>query len=423
MAESSLRWVGMAGVALLAGVVGLGAGALLMRSGGGEASPSDAGAAGGDAAAAAAAPAEAPRVPPATVRVGKATQETLQARFEVIGRLQEVQRATVAAEVRGKIIEVPVEEGTRVEAGKTVLAKIDPIWMQAELEAAEARVASAEATLEQSQRDLDYLTTLAQANSAKPKEVDDARAQVNADKASLDAAIAERHAAASSVERLTVLAPFDGVVIDKRAEVGQWVEPGDPVHELVSVERIDAVVDVPERVVNQVRVGTEVEVEVEPLQRVVTGHVIAVIPSGMSAARTFPVKVRLSDEDGLLKPGMSVIARLPMGEAGEKLTVPRDAVLFSGAKATVWAAVPMAAAGAPAAEAAAGSAGGPSLQAMPMEVQVLFGEGDRVAVNPLPGQMGMMLAPEMSVVIEGAERLFPTQPLMVIELAQVSPTE
>src|SRR5690606_28274597 len=120
-------------------------------------------------------------------------------------RLEEVRRATIAAEVEGKIIAAPVEEGDRVEAGRTMLVRVDPVWAQAALQMAEAQVASAEAELDQSRRDLAYLEQLQSAGSAKPKEVDDARAAVLSDEAQLSSARAAREEAATRVSRLDVV--------------------------------------------------------------------------------------------------------------------------------------------------------------------------------------------------------------------------
>lgn len=341
--------------------------------------------------------------PPALVRVAEVTQEPLREQFDVIGRLQQVRRTTVAAEVSGKIVEAQVEAGDQVVGGETVLARIDDVWANLELEAAEARVAAAEATLAQSRSDLTYLEQLAQANSARPREVEDARSQVKADEAALNAAVAERETARHRVERLVVTAPFDGAVVEKLAEVGQWVNPGMPIAQIISTGEIEAVVNVPESLVSLVRVGEPVEVLVEPLGQLVTGNVIAVVPSGGNSARTFPVKVRLNDADGLLKTGMSVVAHLPVGEESPRLTVPRDAVLFSDGGATVWAAVP-------------GDSESPMPSAVPFRVEVLFGQGDRLVIQPLSslGQE-LTLSPQMPVVIEGAERLIATQPLQIVE--------
>ncbi len=348
--------------------------------------------------------------PPALVRFGQVEQQTLQDQWPVIGRLREVRRATVATEVFGRIIAMPVDEGTRVEGGKTIIAKVDPVWTDTAVESAQAALAQAGATVlqveaqaDQSARDLAMLEELAAAQSAKPREVDDARSKAASDKAGVQAARAGVEAAATALQRAkveqtrqNVVAPFDGVVIKKLVEVGQWANQGTPVAEVISAGTIDAEIDVPEQLVNNLSVGDDVEVVVEPVKQEFTGKIRAIIPAGGNAARTFPVRVTLDDQGGKLKPGMSVVARVPTGQRKEVLTVPRDAVMRGqGGLAMVWV-----------------SAGG---MALPVGVDVLFGSGDIYAVKVSAANAGPPLAPGMQVVIEGAERLFPTRPLMTSE--------
>lgn len=338
-------------------------------------------------------------MPPAKVRLGVARLDNVQNRFEVIGRLVEVHRTTVAAEVDGKIVAVPAEEGDAVEAGKTVLARIDDVWAKLDLAAAEADVQAAKATLDQSQRDLSYLDALLASGSAKPKEVEDMRARVQSRQAELDAAIATRDRARQRVDRLSVLAPIDGVVIRKLTEVGQWVTQGDAVAEVISRGQIDAVVDVPESLINHVAMGDEVRVLIDALGQHVMGKVVAITPFGSNSARTFPVQVRLDDQQGKLKAGMSVTALLPMAEQSEQLTVPRDAVLSSSNGSVIW---------------VAADGAGPMPVATQVPVEQLFGEGERYVVRPLPGPSESALHDGSKVVIEGAERLMPSQSLLIV---------
>jgi len=332
--------------------------------------------------------------PPATVRLGMAERRTVQSRFQVVGRLQEIRRATVAAEVSGKIVQVPVEEGDAVIGGKTVLARIEDTWAKLELAAAEAEVASAEATLDQSELDLRYLERLLESESAKPREGEDQRATVASNRADLKAAVARRNRAEERTNRLAVVAPFDGWVVDKLTEVGQWAEAGSAVAEVISRGEIEAVVNVPERLINRIEVGDSLELNVDAIDIRTQGQVASVTPSGRNTARTFPVKVRLPDHEGKLKPGMSVTASLPTSKREDRLTVPRDAVFFQPTGAVVWIAQP----------------GERMPTAAPVQVRVLFPAGDRYAIEPAGGGD---LQPEMRVVTEGAELLMPGQPLNV----------
>ena len=345
--------------------------------------------------------------PPAMVRFDKVQRQQLQQRFELIGRLQEVQKTIVAAEVAGKIVDVPVDEGSDVTGGASELARIDDVWAKLDLAVEQADVEAALANLDQAQRDLKQLEQLLRAQSAKPKEVEDARSEVKTYAAELERAIARRDRALQKVERLKVVAPFDGIVTRKLVENGQWVQQGSGVVEMISRGRIDAAIDVPERYINQVTMDKTVEVVVEPLQMILTGRIVAINPFGRNAARTFPVKVRLDDQNGLLKPGMSVLARVPMDKQQSQLTVPRDAVLYSTNGSVVWVAVPQ----------------GAGLIGLPMPVKVLFGENDRYAVLPLPSAQGIQIQDGMDVVIEGAERLFPTQPLVTPDMHMPAPTD
>ena len=361
--------------------------------------------------------------PPATVIVAEAEAATLRQRLAVPGRLQEVRRATVASQVTGSVVEVPVNEGDRVVANETVLARVDPVWTQLELAQAEADLQEEQANLEQAQRELARVTRLREQSAATQEEVDDRKTAVDAAQARVDALQATRDRARESVARLAVVAPFDGYVTHKTVEVGQWVTPGAAVVDLISSGEIDAVVDVPEAAVNRMTVGNEVEVYVDALGRSVTGRVASITPAGPSAARTYPVKVRLGDMGGQLKAGMSVTARLPLGAEAEQLTVPRDAVrLIAGGDGTgtVWAGVkPEAGAGGP--PGAVRDRDGPTLEAAAMRVRVLFGDGSRLAVEPLPSFGGKRLEPGMRVVVQGAEGLFPGRPLILSTQTAAAP--
>ena len=343
--------------------------------------------------------------PPAAVRIAAVEMATLSDRWEGYGELVEVRRSQVAAEVEGRVMSMEVEEGAAVVGGQTALVEIDKVWSSLNVQAAQATlsqtqadVAEATALLDQATRDRQQLADLLARGTAKQKEFDDAQAREKAEAARLEAARAQVAAAQAQLSRsqeqlarVRVVAPFDGVVVKKHVEVGQWVSPGTTVVDLISRGPIDAVIDVPERVVYRLKVGDPITVHIDSLNEDITGPIRAVVPEG-SAARTFPVKVRLEDRNGQLKPKMSVRALLPIGSESQYLVVPTDAIMRGELGAMVWLNL--------------------NGMAMPVRVDVLFNDGGRVAVKQV-GE-GPPLSPGMSVVIEGAERLFPTRPLIII---------
>ena len=338
--------------------------------------------------------------PPALVRVAEATSQELQRRWDVTGRLEEIRRVNVSAEQEGRLVALNAEEGRTVEGGKTVLAKVEDTWAtialrqtEARLSEARARVVEAEAQLEQAQRDRTNLEALGKAGSAKPREVDDARTQVAireallaSAKATVRAFDAELETRKVAIDKLTIVAPFDGVITRKYAEVGQYVTPGSNIAQIVSRGQVDAVVSVPEKIINEVSIDRPVDVLIDATKAVVTGKVVAIVPDSVTSARTFPVKIRVDDEDGRFKPGMSVTARVPTGELQAMLTVPRDAVLVGRGGGTVWVVA--------------------DRKAFPVPVSVDFGVEDRYVVRVKPGYTGPPLRSGSQVVIEGAERLY-----------------
>jgi membrane fusion protein, multidrug efflux system len=377
--------------------------------------------------------------PVSAVRVGEADERELVARWDVIGRLKEVRSTTVGVGQQGRVIEMAVEEGDRVVGGKSVLAKIDQTFAKiellsavAQLEQAKAAIAKArsqiveskaasqeaKADLEKAHRDVDRYKLLLAQRSAERREYDDALSFRDAKSARFDVtkatvvtreaelltaekavlvAEAEKLRVEETLKRFSVKVPGVGewIVVRKIMEVGQWVQKGAPVVDLVSVGMIDAIVDVPERFVNSIQVGDKVSITVGALKMETTGKVVALIPVAADAARTFPVKIRLDDAGGKLKSGMSVKASIPTGRQQKVLTVPRDGVLFSARGSVVWIAV--------------------SGKAMPVAVDVLFSDGDRYVVKQAIASQKPGLGVGATVVIEGGERLmFPGQPVRIL---------
>ncbi len=345
--------------------------------------------------------------PPALVRVAPVTMQTLQKRWDLIGQLKEVNRVIVSTEQPGRLVAVKIDVGQPVVGGQTVLVRVEDTYAKLELAEAKAATVEAEATVKEAeallanaQRERKYQQDLRGSGAGQRKELDDAItteaaavARLEAAKAHVLVTQARVDRANTSLKNLTVVAPFDGVVVRKLAERGQWSQQGTPVTEIISRGTIDAVIDVPERLIGFVQAGQEIELIVEPLKIETTGKVVAIIPQGSQAARTFPVKIRTEDQNGRLMPGMSVLAKLPTNQKAPALTVPRDAVLRSANGIHIWT--------------------NNNGKAMRYEVDILFGAGDRYAVRARPAA-GPPLKAGDSVIIEGAERLrFPGQSLIV----------
>ncbi len=339
--------------------------------------------------------------PPAPVAVDAIRMESVTRMHRITGEIAPRRRATVATEEAGLVLVVPFDAGERIAAGD-ILAELDADILQLTLREQEAELAQAKAIVEErrtlaewAQRDLESLEDLLRQGAAKTKEVEDKRSEMLAARASQRQA--EEAAALAGVRmelikrRLrnkTIRAPFDGVVIVKSAEVGQWVPIGGSICEIIEIDAVDAVLDVPEWLVGQLQVGMSLEILPAAFDETVQGSIRTIVPQSEGRARTYPVKVGIENPQHRLMPGMALKGWVPSREFDEAITVHRDAVLTSPTGPYVYAVRDGA--------------------AMPVNIEIRSSAGVKRFVISGP------LSPGDRVVIEGNEKLYPTARVNIV---------
>ncbi len=236
------------------------------------------------------------------------------------GRIAARETVPLSFEVGGRLIEFPVLEGSRVEAGG-VVARLDPDPF--------ARAAErAELALEQAERDSERARRLAASNVASEVRAEDARtARDLADVGLRDA----REALADSV----LTAPFDGIVAQRIAETFSNVEPGRPILRLHDMSEVRVEIEIPERVL--LRAGDPHAIAFtgeRPDGARVRLRLVEFEAQTGRVGQSFRVALALPDEAaGGLIPGatMTVVAELPATPA--TATVPMGAILAGSGEA------------------------------------------------------------------------------------------
>lgn len=344
--------------------------------------------------------------PPTMVRTRPAVLESVQDQLPVTGEVRAVARATVACDAEGRVLEVLVTEGDHVAAGDPI-ARVDDTRprlqrdrLLASRAAAEATVQVRAAELARARLDLERLERLAADRAGRPRELDDARTDVAIGMAreaeargamaviAADLAIAE-----DALEKAVVRAPFDGTVVERRTDVGRWMERGGDVVELVGDRAFEIWLEVPQRFKGALGdEGVTIGARVDAVGMVWSDQRPVVVPIVDPASRSFRVKLTVQDDAGLLADGMSALGSVPAGRSAEHLLIPRDALLQNAAGYYVFSAM--------------GGDDGTPATAVPVPVRVLFGLGNRVAVD------ASGLFPGAPVIVEGNERLFPMMPVI-----------
>jgi RND family efflux transporter MFP subunit len=346
--------------------------------------------------------------PPATdVTVDPVRLEPVREHRRVTGEFRALRRSKVGAEEPGLVIEFPVREGRLVSAGD-VLARLDDRRLSLELDALKADERAVESLIEERtankdwrEREAELYRQSRERGAANMKEVLDAESEASMARARVTWAERQREVLRARAELLqerlndmTITAPFDGVVVDRHVELGEWVSEGGPIVTVVSSGNIEAWLDVPQRFYGAVT-GQQVSIalRVEATDQTISVTERRVIPVVDPKARSFTVVAALENADGKLTPGMSVTAYLPTGQLTEELTVSKDAVLRNEAGAYVYVA-------------RGGGEGGAPASAVPVTVRVQFPVGDRMVIASRDIKAGDL------VVVEGNERLFPMMPVI-----------
>jgi RND family efflux transporter MFP subunit len=193
--------------------------------------------------------------------------------------------------------------------------------------------------------------------------------------------------------------------VEENTEVGQWVTRGQAVAKVVELGQVDVQSLVLEDYQPLLALGMEAVVRLDALpNRQFTGRIALVVPQADLRSRSFPVKVRLDNQDTpggpLLKPGMLARVALAVGDRVPALLVPKDALVLGGEKPYVVAA-----------EGAAGAGQAGKARLVPVDAGAST-EG-LIQIKPL----GELKAGDF-VIVEGNERVRPGQEVLIAKVVE-----
>ena len=288
--------------------------------------------------------------------------------------------SAVASQLAGKVVSIPVREGDHVKKGD-LLAQLESSVQEAAVAEAEtnvdrarqalkeaqatlaaslpsvagagADITRAQATLEQTRLDLNRTDQLAASKSIAPAERDAARARMLEAEATVDSLVAAKAStqgrvavayagvsnaqaalrsseaalqlARAQLAQTRISAPFDGLVVSRNLEEGEWAAPGSAVATIEDTTRPWVRLDVEETQFAELKMGAPAEIDVVALPgRVLQGHIAQIgaegdfaldrdVKRGRSDIRTFLVRVTFDEVPDTLRTGMTAAVRLTGG--------------------------------------------------------------------------------------------------------------
>jgi RND family efflux transporter MFP subunit len=211
--------------------------------------------------------------------------------------------AVVAARIVGRIAELPLDEGDRVERGGLLVQLDDAEW-QAELQGTVASLKLAEIEVQRKRKHQARIQDLRRQRSVSEDALDNAVFDLAAAKASLRIAEANVARVGATLAETRILAPFDAVVTDKSAELGEVTSPGSPLLTLQDQRHLLLRARVKEKDIPYLAVGQSIAVTIDALDDVkLEGTVSRIIPAGDTRTHTFEVEIDLPEQPGMF-PGM-----------------------------------------------------------------------------------------------------------------------
>lgn len=261
--------------------------------------------------------------------VQTATVERLEApAFEwTSGTVLSARRTTVASRILASIEEVRVAAGDDVAAGD-VLVTLDARDPIARVAQASETVKAAEAQRDLAKSELDRANDLLKRGVGTRQRYDQALSNLQVAKAEVDRLRQSLGEAETALSYTKIRAPVAGRVIDRLAEPGDTVGPGQSLLRLYDPGALRIEAPVRESLAVRLKVGDRLRVEVPALGEVMNGPIDEIVPFAESGARTLLVKVRLPGNTKLFS-GLYARVAIPAGKR-LRLVVPAGAVTRIG---------------------------------------------------------------------------------------------
>ncbi|HEX6959388.1 MAG TPA: efflux RND transporter periplasmic adaptor subunit [Ferrovibrio sp.] len=252
---------------------------------------------------------------PIPVDIQTVSRGKVQQQIEAVGSLRSEESVILRPEIAGRIAEILFDEGRAVKRGEP-LVRLDAAIARAQVSQARASIVLSRANFERARE-------LFQRGAGTQRALDEATAKLSSDEASL--ALAQ-----AVLDKSTIAAPFDGVAGLRQVSVGDYVNPGQAMVNIESLDRLKVDFRVPEIYARLLAPDQAIRVRLDALPgREFEGRVYAIDPAFDANGRAAILRARLPNPDRQLRPGMFARVTLIVDER-DALLVPETALLPSG---------------------------------------------------------------------------------------------
>ncbi|MBS3804191.1 MAG: efflux RND transporter periplasmic adaptor subunit [Oleiphilaceae bacterium] len=252
------------------------------------------------------------------------SRETLTETIRLDGMIEAVQESTVSAQTSGTVLRLPYDVDDSVTAGDLIV-KLEDSEQRARLDQAQGNLQEAKANYRNAQQQFDRIEEVYDEGYVSRQEFDQAQNNLAAAEARLERSQAALEEARKQLDYTTVVAPYSGILTERHVEVGESVNPGQPLLSGLSLEELRVVVELPQKYADAVRAERTTRVTLADGRVLKTGE-MTFYPYADAQTHTFRLRLALEEPEATLYPGMLVKVEAPASQR-QALWIPDSSLI------------------------------------------------------------------------------------------------
>ena len=324
--------------------------------------------------------------PPARVVVSNIVFQDLAANRSFIGTLYYERISHISSEVPGLVTKITVRTGERINQS-TAMVHLDTEILEKEISIRKNQIEQATLRINHTRKNYQRMDMLFQKGGTSENNFDDARF-------AYQEALLKKQSAQTILEKLliqkrksVIKAPFDGIILEKNVDTGDWVQQGKPLISIGSVKDLFIRVPVAETLLKFISIGHKVPVTINAYGSELTGTIENLSPIADEKTKNVFLKIRIPLLTGVAQ-NMSATVLIPTGIRQKLAMIPRDALIKFQGKDVVYTIR--------------------ENKAVQLPVHIVTYQGDRIGADD------EHFAADMPVVVDGNERLHPGQSVTIV---------
>ncbi|HEV8691609.1 MAG TPA: efflux RND transporter periplasmic adaptor subunit [Ideonella sp.] len=254
---------------------------------------------------------------------------------EFSGPLVAPNTAIVRAKAAGTLLNLTVQEGSRVTAGQK-LGSVDLADLNARLNERQAQVEAARAMMVQAERTHASNQRLAEQQFISPNALETSKAALDSARANFTAAQAQAETVRINLREAGLLAPISGIVAKRHVVPGEKVSNEQQIVTIVDLTRLEVAGSVGTHEVGMLSPGMPVTVQVEGVVQPVKGNLARIAPAAEPGTRSIGVAIAIANPKEMLRAGQYASAQVVMPEGAPRMTLPVAAVGTASGQEYVW---------------------------------------------------------------------------------------